>query len=165
MPLEKNSACAQFPIKRLKYYQLLKSGENWKNLPIELQKEALGKSFELQGGKTGFLRRLDWNKPSPTLVTSPTMPATDLAHPVENRPLSVAEYARIQQFPDDWVFAGNIKEQYRQIGNAVPVGFGRLIGKALLNYDNGELSFNPFQNFPYSRYKFTNENNWLDAFL
>lgn len=119
----------------------------------------------MQGGKTGFLRRLDWNKPSPTLLTSPTMPATDLAHPVENRPLSVAEYARIQQFPDDWIFAGNIKEQYRQIGNAVPVGFGRVIGETLLNYDNGESSFNSLQNFPYSRYKFTNENNWLDAFL
>ena len=143
----------------------MKSGENWKNLPIELQKEALGKSFDLQGGKTGFLRRLDWNKPSPTLVTSPTMPATDLAHPVENRPLSVAEYARIQQFPDDWIFAGNIKEQYRQIGNAVPVGFGCAIGEALLNYDNGEPLSNSFQDFPYSRYKCTNENNWLDAFV
>jgi DNA (cytosine-5)-methyltransferase 1 len=38
----------------------------------------MGKSYYLGGGKTGFLRRLDWNKPSPTLVTSPTMPATDL---------------------------------------------------------------------------------------
>jgi DNA (cytosine-5)-methyltransferase 1 len=67
-----------------------------------------------------FLRRLDWNKPSPTLVTSPTMPATDLAHPEEDRPLSVAEYARIQQFPDHWKFAGKLVDQYKQIGNAVP---------------------------------------------
>ncbi len=41
--------------------------------------------------------------PAPTLVTHPAMPATDLAHPVENRPLSIEEYKRIQEFPDDWI--------------------------------------------------------------
>ena len=89
-----------FPEKRLKYYRLLKPGENWKNLPEKLQKEAMGKSYYSGGGKTGFLRRLAWNKPSPTLVTHPAMPATDLAHPTEDRPISVQEYKRIQEFPD-----------------------------------------------------------------
>lgn len=164
IPEEKNRICAKFPEKRLKYYHLLKAGQNWKNLPIELQQEALGKSYQLGGGKTGFLRRLDWDKPSPTLVTSPIMPATDLAHPVENRPLSVAEYARIQQFPDEWKFAGSITDQYRQIGNAVPCGLGFAIAKSVINHHQGNDMVDKLSNFPYSRYKFTNEENWMLAF-
>jgi len=112
----------EFPVKRLKYYKLLKSGENWKNLPVTLQKEAMGKSFYSGGGKTGFLRRLAWDKPSPTLLTHPAMPATDLAHPEENRPLSIQEYKVLQEFPNNWTIEGSILEQYKQIGNAVPVG-------------------------------------------
>lgn len=160
---EQNQACAEFPEKRLKYYRLLKAGQNWRDLPENLQKEAMGKSYYLGGGKTGFLRRLDWNKPSPTLVTSPTMPATDLAHPEENRPLSVAEYARIQQFPDDWKFAGKIIDQYKQIGNAVPSGLGVAIAKTLINHDAG-IDTHPPEGFPFSRYRFTTERDWKRAF-
>lgn len=162
IPKNKNYNCAKFPEKRLKYYRLLRAGQNWRDLPLELQKEALGKSYYLGGGKTGFLRRLDWDKPSPTLVTSPTMPATDLAHPEENRPLSVAEYARIQQFPDDWVFAGKISEQYKQIGNAVPIGLGVALGCILIKHNKKENIKN-LDGFPYSRYKFTNDINWQNS--
>jgi len=163
LPTEKNQDCAVFPEKRLKYYRLLKSGQNWRNLPEDLQKEAMGKSYYLGGGKTGFLRRLDWNKPSPTLVTSPTMPATDLAHPEEDRPLSVAEYARIQQFPDHWKFAGKLVDQYKQIGNAVPGGLGYAIAQTIINHDQGN-DIQPPEGFPFSRYKFTTEKDWKKAF-
>ncbi|MBF6682394.1 DNA cytosine methyltransferase, partial [Acinetobacter baumannii] len=95
-----------FPEKRLRFYRLLKAGQNWRNLPEDQQREALGKSYFAGGGKTGFLRRLAWDKPSPTLVTHPAMPATDLAHPEADRPLSIEEYKRIQEFPDDWQLAG-----------------------------------------------------------
>jgi DNA (cytosine-5)-methyltransferase 1 len=140
--------------KTLKFLQLLKPGQYWKDLPIELQKEAMGGSFHLQGGKTGFYRRLDFNKPSPTVVTSPNMPATLLGHPIENRPLSVKEYARIQQFPDKWEICGSIVNQYKQIGNAVPVGLGRAIGKAILNHLN-QSEAATFENFKFSRYRNT----------
>lgn len=163
LPTEKNQDCAVFPEKRLKYYRLLKSGQNWRNLPEDLQKEAMGKSYYLGGGKTGFLRRLDWNKPSPTLVTSPTMPATDLAHPEEDRPLSVAEYARIQQFPDHWKFAGKLVDQYKQIGNAVPGGLGYAIAQTIIHHDQGN-DIQPPEGFPFSRYKFTTEKDWKKAF-
>ncbi len=163
IPKDKNKLCAKFPEKRLKYYRLLKAGQNWRNLPKDIQREALGKSYELAGGKTGFLRRLNWDKPSPTLVTSPTMPATDLAHPSEDRPLSIAEYARIQQFPDNWKFSGSITDQYKQIGNAVPCGLGLAISIAILKHSKQEEVKN-ITNFPFSRYKFTNENNWKMAF-
>ena len=146
-----------FPERRLKYYRLLKEGQYWKNLPIELQKEALGSSYELGGGKTGFLRRLAWNQPSPTLVTDPTMPATDLGHPIEDRPLSVQEYKRIQEFPDDWYIYGTIKEQYRQIGNAVPISLGYAIGKQLITLLKGKVPKEPPSGFPFSRYENTDD--------
>lgn len=160
LPKDDNIPCAVFPEKRLKYYRLLKPGQNWKNLPIDLQKEALGKSFYLGGGKTGFLRRLSWDKPSPTLVTSPTMPATDLAHPEENRPLNIAEYKRIQEFPDSWLFAGKTVDIYKQIGNAVPISLGSAIAKAILMHHKNKQEVPP-RNFPFSRYKKTSDQDFL----
>jgi DNA (cytosine-5)-methyltransferase 1 len=115
----------------------------WKYLPEELQREALGKSYFSGGGKTGFLRRLAWDKPSCTLVTAPNMPATDICHPTERRPLSIEEYKRIQQFPDHWEVCGSLKDQYRQIGNAVPVGLGEAVGRAILRHMAGEPEYPP----------------------
>ena len=152
-----------FPEKRLKYYRLLKSGENWKNLPLDLQKEAMGKSFYSGGGKTGFLRRLAWDRPAPTLVTHPAMPATDLAHPDEDRPISVQEYKRIQEFPDSWIIAGPITQQYKQIGNAVPIGLGYAVGNLITNLING-ISIKSIDGFKYSRYKNTTDYDWKVEF-
>ncbi|MEA5546787.1 DNA cytosine methyltransferase [Limnoraphis robusta CCNP1324] len=153
----------QFPEKRLKYYRLLKPGQYWRDLPEELHQEALGGSYHAGGGKTGFYRRLAWDKPSPTLLTHPAMPATDLAHPEEDRPLSIEEYKRIQEFPDDWIIEGSLLEQYRQIGNAVPCSLGRAIGRTLVHYLNG-VEPQVFKDFPYSRYLKTDDMSWeLDA--
>ena len=140
----------KFPEKRLKYYRLLKEGQNWRNLSEALQKEAMGKSYFLGGGKTGFYRRLAWNAPSPTLVTHPAMPATDLGHPEEDRPLSIQEYKRIQEFPDTWEIKGNLINQYKQIGNAVPVSVGKAIGKTILKHFV-EDEFKKYDGFKYSR--------------
>jgi len=148
-----------FPENRLRFYRLLGNGQYWRHLPEELQKEALGKSFYAGGGKTGFLRRLDWDKPSCTLVTLPNMPATDICHPTENRPLSIEEYKRIQQFPDDWEVCGSLTDQYRQIGNAVPVGLGLAVGRAILSHMSGDEKYAP-AGFPFSRYKGTDEVSW-----
>jgi DNA (cytosine-5)-methyltransferase 1 len=150
----------KFPEKRLKYYRLLKSGQNWRDLPVKLQPEALGKSYHSGGGKTGFYRRLAWDKPSPTLVTHPAMPATDLAHPEADRPLSIEEYKRIQEIPDNWIIAGSLLHQYRQVGNAVPCSLGKAIAKMLLNYINGKAPI-IYPNFPYSRYHKTDDISWM----
>jgi len=150
----------QFPEKRLKYYRMLKAGQHWRDLPADLQKEALGASYHAGGGKTGFYRRLDWDKPAPTLVTHPAMPATDLAHPEEDRPLSIEEYKRIQELPDDWMIAGTLLDQYRQVGNAVPCSLGRAIARMLLTYLRGEHP-TIYPDFPYSRYHNTDDVNWL----
>jgi DNA (cytosine-5)-methyltransferase 1 len=156
---DKNAERVELPEKRHKYFSLLSHGQYWKHLPIELQKEAMGKAFFSGGGKTGFYRRVAWDKPAPTLVTSPIMPATSLAHPEELRPLSVAEYARLQQFPDDWVFKGKTIEKYRQIGNAVPGGLGKAIGEALKDHLNNKIN-DEYIGFKYSRYKHTDDKSW-----
>ncbi|QUS61854.1 DNA cytosine methyltransferase [Synechocystis sp. PCC 7338] len=150
----------KFPEKRLKYYRLLKPGQYWRNLPEELHQEALGASYHAGGGKTGFYRRLAWDKPAPTLVTHPAMPATDLAHPEEDRPLSIEEYKRIQEFPDDWIIAGTLLDQYRQVGNAVPCSLGRAIARMLLSHLKGEPSVT-YPDFPYSRYHKTDDVSWM----
>ncbi len=117
--------------KRLQYLRLLKAGQNWRYLPEELKKAAMGGAYHSGGGKVGFYRRLSWDKPSPTITTCPHQKATDMCHPVELRPLSVRESARIQTFPDDWIFHGSITSKYKQIGNAVPPMFAQAIGDYL----------------------------------
>ena len=156
----KNATHTDFPPKRLKYFEMLKEGQYWKHLPVPMQRDAMGKAYELSGGKTGFFRRIWFDRPCPTLVTSPTMPATDLCHPVENRPLSVEEYKRVQGFPDDWRICGDISDQYRQIGNAVPVALGRAIGRAIIDDMRGIKPDQRFTDFKYSRYRHTSDQTW-----
>lgn len=156
---ERDQHYIEFPEKRLKYYRMLKEGQYWKHLPQELQREAMGKSIDLGGGKTGFYRRLNYSRPSPTLVTNPTMPATDLCHPIKNRPLSIEEYSRIQEFPDDWKICGSILEQYKQIGNAVPIKLAEAIARTIIADMRGD-ELPQIQDFPYSRYKNTSDLTW-----
>jgi DNA (cytosine-5)-methyltransferase 1 len=160
-----SNACEHinFSEKRLKYINLLKEGQNWRDLPIEIQPEAMGNSYYLGGGKTGFYRRLSWSRPAPTLVTHPAMPATELAHPELPRPLSVQEYKRIQQFPDSWEIQGNIVDKYKQIGNAVPLGLGYAIGSMLISHSKGKEKSPPLD-FQYSRYKSTSDVEWENQF-
>lgn len=152
-----------FPEKRLQYYRLLSAGQNWRNLPNEIQPLAMGKSFYSGGGKTGFYRRIAWDKPAPTLLTHPAMPATDLCHPEENRPLSVQEYKRLQDFPDDWQIAGGLINKYKQIGNAVPINLGYAVGRLIVKRLKHE-NINVYPDFSYSRYKNTNDTCWLRQF-
>jgi DNA (cytosine-5)-methyltransferase 1 len=108
----------------------------WRDLPIDVQKEYMGGSFYLGGGKTGMARRIGWDEPSLTLTCSPAQKQTERCHPEETRPFTVREYARIQTFPDDWDFAGSIAQQYKQIGNAVPVNLGQELGYSVVKFLN-----------------------------
>jgi DNA (cytosine-5)-methyltransferase 1 len=114
-----------------RYMTLVPEGGNWRDLPVELQAGALGSAYVSWGGRTGFFRRLAWDAPTPALTTRPDSKATMLCHPTQLRPLTVREYARVQQFPDDWQFEGSPAQKYQQIGNAVPAGLGHLIGGAV----------------------------------
>ena len=121
---------------RKKYLHMVPEGGNWRDLPQEIIPVAMGGAYESGGGKVGFYRRLSYAQPSPTITTSPAQKATMLCHPKQDRPLSIKEYARIQQFPEDWKFTGTISAQYRQIGNAVPIGLAEAIGRAIISTAN-----------------------------
>jgi len=114
-----------------KYLRLIPEGGNWRTLPANLQAAAIGPAFKSWGGRCGFLRRLGWDKPSPTITNNPKTKATMLCHPTEIRPLTLRECARLQQFPDDWSFCGSVAAQYRQVGNATPLGIGEAVGVAI----------------------------------
>lgn len=121
-----------FSEERLYFLRQVPQGGNWRNLNPHEIATAMGGAYLSSGGKVGFYRRLDYDQPAPTLVTSPVQKATMLCHPTQHRPLSVREYARVQQFPDNWHIAGSLADCYRQIGNAVPVGLGKAIGMAVV---------------------------------
>ncbi len=112
--------------------KLVPPGGYWRDLPEGLRKEYMGASYFLGGGKTGMARRLSWDEPSLTLTCNPAQKQTERCHPEETRPLNIREYARIQTFPDDWEFVGSVAQQYKQIGNAVPVNLGYHIGRCVI---------------------------------
>lgn len=130
------SAGQKYPTKKQKVMELVPMGGYWRDLPVEVQKDYMGGSFALPGGKTGMARRLSLDEPSLTLTCAPAQKQTERCHPTETRPLTVREYARIQTFPDEWQFAGSLPSQYKQIGNAVPVNLAYALGRSLMRLMN-----------------------------
>lgn len=115
------------------FLAMVPEGSNWRSLPEEVQRESMGRAWHAKGGRSGWWRRLTFDLPCPTLVTMPNHASTSLCHPRETRALSIREYARIQEFPDNWQFSGTLSKQYVQVGNAVPTRLGRVAGEVLSN--------------------------------
>jgi DNA (cytosine-5)-methyltransferase 1 len=131
----KNCPASSGLIYNKRKYTIMKQvppGGNWRDLPIEVQKEYMKNSYYQGGGRTGFAKRLSWDEPALTVTCSPAQTQTERCHPDETRPLTVREYARIQTFPDDWEFSKNLSSQYKQIGNAVPVNLAYHIGRCAI---------------------------------
>ena len=126
------SSGQNYPARKNEIMRLIPPGGYWRDLPIEIQKEYMLKSFYLGGGKTGMARRISWDEPCLTLTTSPAQKQTERCHPEYTRPFQTREYARIQTFPDSWVFEGSMNQIYKQIGNAVPVNLAFALGKELI---------------------------------
>lgn len=125
-----------YPERKKEIMEEVPEGGYWRDLSDILQREYMGGSYFLGGGKTGLARRLSMKKPSLTIVCSPAMKQTERCHPIETRPLTIRESARIQTFPDDWKFQGAKGQQYKQIGNAVPVNLAYALGLSLVRFLN-----------------------------
>jgi len=132
------SLCATYSDKKKEIFALVSQGGCWRDLPDDIAREYLGGSYHLGGGKTGIARKMSWDEAGLTVLCTPAQKQTDRCHPDELRPFSVRENARIQSFPDDWEFAGGMAEQYKQIGNAVPVNLAYHIGLSIKNYLEGK---------------------------
>lgn len=127
---------SKYPEAKKKVLDLVPPGGCWIDLPDEIAKEYMGKSYFSGGGKRGMARRISWDEPCLTLTCSPAQKQTERCHPDETRPFTVREYARIQSFPDEWVFEGSVSQGYKQIGNAVPVKLGKAVGLSIVDYLN-----------------------------
>lgn len=132
------SLCASYSEKKRYIFKQIPQGGCWRDLPEDVAKEYLGASYYSGGGKTGIARRMSWDEAGLTVLCTPAQKQTDRCHPDELRPFSVRENARIQSFPDGWEFVGSMAEQYKQVGNAVPVNFAFYIGKSIREYLNAE---------------------------
>lgn len=126
----------EYPERKKNVLNLVPQGGCWRDLPDEVARDYMKKSYFLGGGRTGMARRLGWNEPSLTLTCSPSQNQTERCHPDETRPLTVREYARIQTFPDDWIFEGSMSSQYKQIGNAVPVNLAHSVAQSIVDILN-----------------------------
>lgn len=117
-----------FSPRKLKYLAMVPEGGNWRSLPEEIQKESMGKSWYLKGGRSAYWRKLSYAFPSPTVVTMPNHAGTSMCHPKELRAITVGEAAAIQEFPKDWKFQGTTTAKFKQVGNAVPTRLGKEAG-------------------------------------
>jgi DNA (cytosine-5)-methyltransferase 1 len=125
-----------YPARKKEILAFVPQGGYWRDLPDDLQREYMQRSYFLGGGKTGMARRLSWDEPSLTLTCSPAQKQTERCHPEQTRPLTIREYARVQTFPDEWNFIGSVSSQYKQIGNAVPVDLAHAVGRSMISLLN-----------------------------
>ena len=133
----------KYPPSKERVMKLVPEGGDWRDLPEEIAKEYMKGSYYLGGGKTGMARRLSMDEASLTLTCAPAQKQTERCHPIETRPVTVREYARIQTFPDNWQFCGSLSAKYKQIGNAVPVNLAWAIGRAVMRLFNQIVDIMP----------------------
>ncbi len=134
--------CVRYSEYKEKVFSLVPAGGYWRDIDPGVAKEYMKTCWDMGGGRTGILRRIGLNEPCLTVLTNPGMKQTDRCHPIEVRPFSYRENARIQTFPDEWVFCGKLSEKYKQVGNAVPVNLAKDIGVSIISALSGETEVN-----------------------
>lgn len=128
------SECAKYNDSKKEVLKYVKPGGCWKDLPDDIARDYMKTTYFMGGGRTGIARRLSWDEAGLTVLCTPSQKQTDRCHPDEIRPFSIRENARIQSFPDNWIFEGSMAEKYKQIGNAVPVNLAKEVGLSIKNY-------------------------------
>jgi DNA (cytosine-5)-methyltransferase 1 len=114
----------------IKRYQHIKPGQNWKAIPDKLMNNYKDKNR----CHTGIYKRLNPEEPS---VVIANYRKNMLIHPIEDRGLSLREAARLQSFPDDFLFKGTLGAMQQQIGNAVPPLMAEAIFKQIIKLAGG----------------------------
>ncbi|RYG37384.1 MAG: DNA cytosine methyltransferase [Burkholderiales bacterium] len=114
----------------LERIRALKPGEDWRDLPHNLLPPGMQRAHRKD--HTRRYRRMKWDGVARAIITRFRDPKSgEYTHPEQDRTISIREAARIQSFPDWFVFEGSHTEQYEQVGNAVPVLMARAIGREI----------------------------------
>lgn len=121
---------------QLQRIMALSPGQTMKDMPENLQHESFkkranrrvmdGTPIDKRGGAPSGIKRLIFNEPCLTITGAATR---EFIHPIYHRPLTIRECARIQTFPDDFIFYGNESEKIQQIGNAIPPLIARIFAE------------------------------------
>ena len=127
-PVIKNHIMTKTTPTAMARFKSLHQGENFHSLDPELQKNTY---TNVERTQNSIYQRLDYKKPSGTVTN---VRKAMWIHPVKDRAISIREAARLQTFPDSFVFAGSKDEQYQQVGNAVPPIMAKAIAEKLLEY-------------------------------
>lgn len=121
-----NHVCTATTALSLERFEQIEPGKNFHSLPDELKSQYENPSRT----QNTVYRRLDPNMPSETVVN---VRKSMWIHPKFNRAVSAREAARLQSFPDDYIFYGTKDSVYQQIGNAVPPVLGRAVAEVVLD--------------------------------
>lgn len=129
------------PPQSMKMIPHIPEGGSWKDIPFEILPERL-KKIRLNMKKYGtpsFYRRFARTEINGTITARANPENCGILHPLENRRYSVREVARLQSFPDDFIFdCESITATYAMLGNAVPPLLGKVIGESVIAALNGE---------------------------
>lgn len=116
--------------------QHIPEGGNWQDIPLSISDARL-EGIRATGGRTTYYGRLKWDAPSYTIATYFNRVGNGCnLHPSQCRVLSNREAARLQSFPDDFIFQSSNASQYKQIGNAVPPLLARFVSTLIKPYLN-----------------------------
>ena len=127
-PILRNHIVTQTTDIALERFKALKQGQNFHSLDEGMRSNTYTDSNRTQ--RTIYMR-LDYKEPSGTVVN---VRKSMWIHPTKDRAISIREAARLQTFPDSFVFYGSKDKQYQQVGNAVPPVLAKAIAEKLLTY-------------------------------
>lgn len=128
--LVSNHYAARLSKQNIARIQLLKPGQDWRDLPRRLLPAGMQRA--LRKDHTRRYRRMKWDGVARSIITRFRDPKSgEYTHPEQHRTISIREAARIQSFPDWFVFEGSYTAQYDQVGNAVPPLLARAVAEEL----------------------------------
>ena len=127
---------------KLERIEALKQGQTMKDLPEHLQHKSFqrranrrvadGTPSDKRGGAPSGLKRLIYDEPCLTITSAAI---SEFVHPTMDRNLTIRECARVQTFPDDFIFVGTDSTKIKQIGNAIPPHFAYLVAQQMMECD------------------------------
>jgi DNA (cytosine-5)-methyltransferase 1 len=145
-----NHYAARLSQANLDRLSFLKPGQDWRDLPFDLLPPGMQRA--LRKDHTRRYRRMTWDGIPRSIITRFRDPKTgEYTHPDQDRTITIREAARLQGFPDRFVFHGTRSSQYEQVGNAVPVQLAQAIGGELRRCLDGSPTYrltDPFSRRP-----------------